>query len=466
MSAARDHDSVNIRARQRATADVTERLRLQPPLQHMATILTMPSRPTEEKARTGRQPGRRRITRPEQGSLYDIMHDHVSTPLYLKPISWVDKHAQLLGVRFHERQRILCPHPGTAVRSLERSRVAGDIADNLSALFSAANTTSCVAKSEAVKQVMKTIFPATLSHPESNAELHLYIGNRVYQKVVRAPVLWGRADDNSMSFDINSAVTQPATPPSNIPDTSMISTGPHMSSRPLLAYLDKEQCKALRSNLYRVSSGPIRGDQANTPVQCLARLRSKQLLPSEEDKDAYYVAIMLAMAQSHIYGAAGSTPRPGPRSGGGNFIDNPPTSFTNVNVRLLTHSEETAELIVYEAEVTSTFLSRFANPTKSPSQDTSGPGLDITFNRIPVWPVLGLKERLAQALGSEIAGKAARKWEEKSNFIETWRDAEERRIGEKTAAMGGDHKRRREEYEGDAKRRCTHTGRPNPLEAC
>lgn len=63
-----------------------------------------------------------------------------------------------------------------------------------------------------------------------------------------------------MLFDINSAVTQPATPSSDIPDTSMISTGSHMSNRPLLAYLDKKQLKALRSKLYKVLSGPIGGD--------------------------------------------------------------------------------------------------------------------------------------------------------------------------------------------------------------
>lgn len=257
-----------------------------------------------------------------------------------------------------------------------------------------------------------------------------------------------------------------------------------MRSRPLLAYLDKKRLKAIRSR-NMVSSGPIDGNRANSPVQCLQSLRLKHRLPSEEDLDAFYVAMMLAMAQSHIYGAAGTRPRPGlaPRFGSGNLIDNPPSGFTDMNVHFMTHSEERAELIVYQAKVTSTFLSRFANPMKSPPQDPAGPGLDITFRRVPIWPI----ERLAQALGPDIAGCAAREqWEEESNDIETWLDAETQNRGT-TAAMEGDVKRRRQENssleespedasergEGDvsvlrpdAKRRCTGAGRRNPFEVC
>lgn len=61
--------------------------------------------------------------------------------------------------------------------------------DKLNALLLAAEIMSRDAKTEAVKQVIRTMFLATLLYFESNAELHLYIGNWVYQKVICAPIL-------------------------------------------------------------------------------------------------------------------------------------------------------------------------------------------------------------------------------------------------------------------------------------
>jgi len=442
--------------------------------------------------------------RPEPGSLYDIMHDNVGTSLYLMPICWSDIHAQLLGARFHELRPILNPLPGPKLCGWDAcppAKIANELSRELSTVLASERTTRWFAKTQAVKKVMKTMFPATLSHPKSNAELHLYFGDRVHQKVVRAPIIWGQSDDDGMSFD--SAATQPATSSAKMsascrnPDSS-----PRMPNRPLLAYINKKQLRAIRSNLYRVCSGPADGDQDNTPVQRLQRLRSKQLIPFDEDQDAHYVAIMLAMAQSHVYGAAGSRPQPGspPRFGGGKLLENPPTSFANVTVHLMTHSEDTADFVVYEAEITATFLERFANPTKAPAEDADS-GLDITFHRVPIWPILGLKERLAQAFGPEIAGDAALKnWGDESNDIETWLDPEEKhnrqRIRKRIAAVSLKRRRAAEQQERaalsevvnssfeddatscgsarsekdmpvlspDAKRRCTRAA--NPLEVC
>jgi hypothetical protein len=431
------------------------------------------------------------------------MHDNIGTSLYLMPICWSDIHSRLLGVRFHELRPILNPLPGSKLCGWDAcppAKTANDISRELSTLLASEKTTRWFTKTQAVKKLMKIMFPAALSHPKSNAELDLYFGDRVHQKVMRVPILWGRSEDDDMSFD--SAITQPATSSDKM-STSYLDpiSRPVAPNRPLLAYINKRQLRAIRSHLYRVCSGPVDGDQCNTPVQRLQRLRSKQLIPFDEDQDAHYVALMLAMAQSHIYGAAGSRPRSGspPRLGGGKIIDNAPTSFSNVRVHLMTHSDDTAEFVVYEADITATFLERFAHPAKAASEDASS-GLDITFHRVPIWPILGLKERLAQALGSEIAGDAALKdWDEESNDIETWLDPEERRnrqrIKKRIAAIGV--KRRRAAAEDraalsevvnssfeddatscastrsekdmpvlspDAKRRCTRAA--NPLEVC
>lgn len=464
---------------------------------------TMPSSPSEEKARPGPRPRQRRITRPEPGSLYDTMHDYMGNSLYVVPICWSDIHTRLLQVRFRELEPVLYPLPGSKLCGWDAcppAKTANDISRELSTVLASDKTNRWFTKTQAVKKVLKTMFPGTLSHPRSNAELDLYFGDRVHQKVVRAPILWGRGETDGMSFD--SAVTQPAASSDKMSTSCQEPvSSPRRPSRPVLAFVNKTQLRAIRSNLYRVCSGPVDGDRQNTPVQRLQRLRSRQLTPFDEEQDAHYLAVMLAMTQAHIYGAAGSKPRPGtpPRFGGGKLIDNVPTDFSNVTVRLMTHSDDTAEFIVYEAEVTSTFLERFAHPTKAPNENDES-GLDITFQRVPIWPILGLKERLAQALGYEIAGDIAlRHWDEESDDLETWLDPEEKRnrqrVRKRMAAIGVKRRRPAAEERAalsevvnssfeddatscgsarsekdlpvlspDAKRRCTRA--VNPLQVC
>jgi hypothetical protein len=168
--------------------------------------------------------------------------------------------------------------------------------------------------------------------------------------------------------------------------------------------------------------------------------------------------------------------------------------------------------VVYTALVTSTFLERFAHPTKAPTKsETKGQGdsevnedidvgLEVTYARVPVWPILGLKERLGRALGRDIAGDTALFNGENADNIETWLSPEERscmqRLVKKNRARSGKKRRRGEkEQRGilaemvnssfetdddaascasasedlpvlspDAKRRCTRT--VNPLEVC
>lgn len=485
------------------TASTSERSNAVPVAAEHTSNQKMLSSPSEENARFAPRPRRKRITRPEPGSLYDIMHDHMGNSLYVVPICWSDIHARLLQVRFRELDPVLYPLPGSRLCGWDAcppAKTANDISRELSTLLAYDKANRWFTKTQAVKKVMKTLFPRTLSHPKSNAELDLYFGDRVHQKVVRAPILWGRTDADSMSFE--SAVTQPAASSGKVSTSCKDpSSSPRTPSRPLLAYINKRQLKAIRSNLYRVCPGPVDGDQCNTPVQRLQRLRSKQLIPFDEEQDAHYVSVMLAMAQSHIYGAAGSKPRPGstPRFGGGRVLDHVPTDFSDVKVHLMTHSDDTAEFIVYEAEMTSTFLERFAHPAKAPAEDADS-GVDITFKRVPIWPILGLKERLAQALGYDIGGDIAlRDWDEESNDIETWLDSEEKRnrqrIKKRMATIGVKRRRPTAEERAalsevvnssfeddatscastrsekdmpvlspDAKRRCTRTA--NPLQVC
>ena len=68
------------------------------------------------------------------------------------------------------------------------------------------------------------------------------------------------------------------------------------------------------------------------------------------------------------------------------------------------------------------FLERFYYPHKAPLNGKKEvDGLEIKLARVPIWPILGLRERLGQALGEEIVGRFD------PSVMETW-NAEERVI--------------------------------------
>ncbi len=64
----------------------------------------------------------------------------------------------------------------------------------------------------AIKHVLGTLFPTTLSRPKSNANLNFYFGNRAFKKALKAHCIWKTAPNAvGMSFD--------STLPSTSPDT-------------------------------------------------------------------------------------------------------------------------------------------------------------------------------------------------------------------------------------------------------
>ncbi|KAL2022136.1 hypothetical protein VTK56DRAFT_5965 [Thermocarpiscus australiensis] len=357
------------------------------------------------------QPCRRprtRITRPEPGSLYDIMHDHAGTSLYVIPICWTDLHSRLLGAHFAERPAIVKPVPNLATgRWLEPSTMAQKLTAELHTLVQQETSpTQCFRRNRAIKHVMSTLFPSTLSRPKSSAELNLYFGQRVFRKVVRVPCIWRSPSSADTSFD--SAPTLPSTSFTPVPKGGE-SVMEYAPNKPILAYLSKGALAAIRKNLYGAARGP--GNTPNEPVARLQRLRSKMLIPANVDHDPYIVAVLLAMAQAHFYHEPSSRQSSQSQSGsrcGRKPIRMPPPSFRDVKVQLITHDEgndSSPNFIVYTAVVTVTFLKRFMFPHKAPiSEDGRDFGMEITYTPVSFWPVLGLKERLAKALGREIAG--------------------------------------------------------------
>lgn len=169
----------------------------------------------------------------------------------------------------------------------------------------------------------------------------------------------------------------------------------------MVCYMGKAQLASIRRNMYRIHPGP--DGLINEPVLSLQQKRSKNIQPKNPDEDAYIAGVLLAMAQKHFYARPHffSTFRKTAFSPG---RDAKP--FRDVKVRLMTHDCETAEFIIYTATVTATFLERFRRPHRVPrSAETEDDlGMTINYARVPIWPILGLRERLGKALGEDVVG--------------------------------------------------------------
>ncbi|EGS22532.1 uncharacterized protein CTHT_0020770 [Thermochaetoides thermophila DSM 1495] len=356
-----------------------------------------------------KRPCIRRVTRPELGSLYDIMHEHAGVALYVLPICWTDLHAKLLDVRFEEMPVINRPIPDLPPGMwVEPSRLAQNLTNELHTLVREEGTPQRIfCKNRAIKHIMSTFFPETMSRPKSDAQLNLYFGKRVFRKVVRVPCVWKSVKSSDASFD--SCLTVPATSFSQGLKGSRDTATDYSPNAPIMAYFNKSQLASIRRNLYTVIRGP--NNTPNEPVTRLQQLRSKMLTPSNPDYDPYLVAVFLAMAQAHFYreppSRASSPPESQSQSQRKSIRLTTP-KFRDIKLRIITHDEgndSTPNFVIYTAVVTTSFMERFLHPHKAPPAHESGPGMTITCTPVTVWPILGLKERLAKALGTEIAGE-------------------------------------------------------------
>ncbi|KAL2129595.1 hypothetical protein VTI74DRAFT_7549 [Chaetomium olivicolor] len=383
-----------------------------PPEHGLPTERDHQTQPAQTKRRLCRRP----ITRPEPGSLYDIMHEHAGTSLYVVPICWTDQHSRLLGARFHERPAIVKPVPDPAPGVwLEPSRMAQMLTSEMHNLVREdATPARAFCKNHAIKRIMSTLFPTTLSHPKTGAELNLYFGHRVFRKVVRIPCIWKSPSNVDVSFD--SCPTLPSTSFGQAPKA-----GGREAGMPMLAYINKAQLAAIRKNLYGIVRGPE--NTTNEPVSRLQKLRSKMLVPEDADHDPYIVAILLAMAQAHFYHESSSRSSPQSSQGGRKSVRIAPPVFRDVEVQVITHddgNDSSPNFVIYTAVVTATFLKRFMYPHKAPeskSDEDINTGMDISYTPVSFWPILGLKERLSRALGHEIASDSIY---DDPNYIGLW----------------------------------------------
>ncbi|KAK3903211.1 hypothetical protein C8A05DRAFT_14815, partial [Staphylotrichum tortipilum] len=282
------------------------------------------------------------ITRPEPGSLYDIIRHHARYPVYLPPSKWTDLHSRLLGVDFIKLPAIVKPVPSCG--RLNPSTEGKKLTKHLNTL----------ASPHAIKHIISTFFPSL--RPETGNKLNLYFGQQV--GAVDIPCLWKIYRDTS---------------------SDPVPALPCEEDGPVLAFVGKSQL----AQRYAAASKP-----KDDPLARLRRLRSKLLVPADTDRDPYIVAILLAMAQAHFYRPASCTPGP----------------FSNTALQVITYDGEgeLARFVVYTAVVRATLLDRFLMPRRGPASQDSSTGMEISYTPVRVWPLLGLKERLTKALDPRI----------------------------------------------------------------
>ena len=189
-----------------------------------------------------------RISRPSKGSIYDILHEHAGTSLFVRPVCWVDLHAKLLGARFHELPCCDTPQP-TGIAGFSPSRGSARPSQTMTSLSDALTEILLpaalhpVLTSNAIKTILSTLWPASFDRPQLLPELHLFFGDRVYRDAVRTQVMWSYPSDSCKSSQSSflSISTRPA-------DSYGLSTpmGYNPANLPMMCYIGKNQLMSMR----------------------------------------------------------------------------------------------------------------------------------------------------------------------------------------------------------------------------
>ncbi|KAL2755366.1 hypothetical protein ACRALDRAFT_2062977, partial [Sodiomyces alcalophilus JCM 7366] len=349
---------------------------------------------------------RRRIHRPEEGSLYDLMRQHAGDSLFVRPLCWTDLHSRILGVRFVEQP--LEDIPQVVQGSHKASPRAQRLCEELTRLeFPEFGRMYAI---DHIREVMDTLYPGsrlTSAPPRETVDLPLHFGGLMYPSVCRLQITWDCLPvegDSAESFrTASTCATSPVL-------TSLVAAQRPSRRQPTVAYMSRRFINGSRAAMFRVAPGP--GGRFNEPVENLCALRINRLAPAVKDEEALFAAIFLAMAQTRFYPHV-------PIICHRNrvfrtLLDTPGADpeFHDVKVHLITNDETGGSFVVYTGVVTAAFLQRFHEPTKTPrpqgctaGEATPDLGMKIEYTRVPFWPVLGLKERLGRVLGKDLVGE-------------------------------------------------------------
>ncbi|KAM3487671.1 hypothetical protein MY3957_009031 [Beauveria namnaoensis] len=391
-----------------------------------APASTSPQRDARRRTKRRRSPvsaplRKRFPRRVAPGSVLDIMRCNSGTALFVRPLCWTDRHAELLKVQFNELPICATPMPVNEPGSpppkghMQPSRSILKLSETLSDILSY-KIAHPTAVSDAVCTIMAKLWPESFCQYHVVPDLHLFFGDKVYHEAVRAQIMWTYPSGScppSQTRPISSQSTQDAasSPESRFSDSTLPSRHV-LTDQPMVCYMGKAQLASIRRNMFRIAPGPNR--QFNEPVSSLFKLRSKNLEPQNPNEDSYIAGMLLAMAQKHFY--------PNPRISSlfrrGISPSKNARPFRDLKLRFMTHDIERAQFIVYTGHMTATFLERFRRPHRMPpAPEFDGDlGFKIDYVCVLIWPILGLRERLGKALGMDLVG------EFDPEVMETWEE--------------------------------------------
>ncbi|KAI1120529.1 hypothetical protein F5Y10DRAFT_124407 [Nemania abortiva] len=321
---------------------------------------------------------------PSAGSLYSVMDQHPTLSLYTRPLQWTDMHTHLLGCRFvrlptqNSQNPLTPPSSGSSPSSsstpqtLTTPSTLTEVGKQLSILMSGPRSVST--KSRALRKILELLYPADLNEYKENLPLSVDVGNLRYPGAVTCQAAWFNRTPHAQSF--NSGTTQAASQQNSpIGPTAMDLT---VNTTPMLAYFSQSHLNHHRRTMGQFLGSP--DGKFNYPGHRLGVIRAKKLLAKNSNEDAYLLAMILAMAQE----SARTT-----------------IWYRDFKARILSIAEEEMAFLVYTATVPTGFLAKFRDPSATPAGDS---GVTIEYTKVPVYPVLGLRERLGEALGSDIVG--------------------------------------------------------------
>lgn len=358
---------------------------------------------------------------PEPGSLYAEMKKTSGGPLWVKPVYWNERQLGILGVRWHELPPITDPAPQPidtdegSIRDQHPNTCAPRDSSSLFcdlkklALSTSPGSHGIHADRIAIQGILGKLWPAAFGTPQFET-LHLIADGMTYPDCVPAQMLF------------------PQMTPDNTPSSLMTRwelkansnrITPKKGERSLFWSPKFGACYISPKELARIHHR----DRFSKPsLSHQTEMRMKRI---SSGMDPVLVGLFLSMAQRHFYasprfnlvkcklykdgyGCKKRKARYIPCSGS---ITDP--VLGDVKLRIISHEirkpgsydDDAAYFLVYTATVKGDFLRRFHDPFSAFLGDDGKPrGLDIEYTRVPMWPVLGLRERMGKALGMDFVG--------------------------------------------------------------
>ncbi|KAI3528370.1 hypothetical protein CABS02_15132 [Colletotrichum abscissum] len=351
----------------------------------------------------------------EDGSLYATLIKNSGLRLFVNPMKWTDLHLTLLDMEFHKLPPLTQPVP-----TVDSSKATIDLSASAQALLGALNTlletksTEC--RTRSMLTVISMLYPQNMSFL-GISELHQYFGGRAYRIDCPVQAAWEVTPARSSYTTAKGSMSMRAKESVEGPIMENID-GRNVRKQPVLVYVDLKTIAVTRRARYKLP-------RSNPPVRRLKKLLFRKITPPNMVEDPFLAAFILALAQQHSYGAVPpSANKPSMSSPGSSFLEEPRFQDSTVRILAVDDKEPSAPCFIsYEGKVRKELLQKFHDPTKNypvKEEETlvgtleGSTNMQIEYAEVPIWPILGLKERVGQALGKEVAGPF-----DENNF-ETW----------------------------------------------